>query len=156
MAMKIGYHLIQGTHNTHLMSVIDRNVIPLCTEDEYRGKINYSQVLQESDLSPVKPRCDVIINGTAYAPGGIASEQFAVSVHPATPDGEVLLDKTLLIRGESEYQLENAHSPFTRWKQSRPATFTELELDYSHSFGGECRIDNDHPNAGRVTEKKCV
>lgn len=153
VAVKIGYHLIQDTHNTHLMSVIDRNVIPLCIEDEYRGKISYSQVLQESDLAPVKPRCDVIINGTAYAPGGIASEQFPVSVHLTTPDDKVLLGKSLLIRGESEFQLENAHSPFARWKHTSPSPFTALELDYAHAFGGECRIDKDNPDAGRLTEK---
>lgn len=43
---------------------------PLCEEDEFFGLPNQSSVRQESDFCHFKPRCDVIVNGTAYAPNG--------------------------------------------------------------------------------------
>jgi len=41
---------------------------PLCELDEFFGAMNQSSVRQESDFCHYKPRCDVIVNATAYAP----------------------------------------------------------------------------------------
>lgn len=41
---------------------------PLCEVDEYFGAMNASSVRVESDLCQYKPKCDVIVNATAYAP----------------------------------------------------------------------------------------
>lgn len=41
---------------------------PLLSEDEYFGEMHRSSVRQESDLAPYKPRCDVILNASAYVP----------------------------------------------------------------------------------------
>jgi hypothetical protein len=41
---------------------------PLCEVDEFFGAMNQSSVRQESDFCQYKPRCDVIVNATAYAP----------------------------------------------------------------------------------------
>ncbi len=50
--------------------------------------MNQSSVRQESDLCQYKPKCDVIVNATAYAPGGKPSKRFEVGLHiqrPSTP-----------------------------------------------------------------------
>ncbi|EOX8526669.1 DUF2169 family type VI secretion system accessory protein [Salmonella bongori] len=154
VVMKVGYRLLRGEGGEYSVSVIDEDVVPLCIEDEYRSAVNVSQVIQESDLAPFKPRCDVIINGTAFAPGGIACEQFPVSVRLTTPAGNLLLDKTLLIRGKSEFRLENPQTYFARWRQTSPEPFTELELDYCHSFGGECRIGEEDDCADNIIPEK--
>ncbi|MBJ6386314.1 DUF2169 domain-containing protein [Enterobacter cloacae] len=154
VAMKVGYQLQQCSGSEYRMSVIDKDVIPLCLEDKYRGAVNASQVLRESDLAPLKPRCDVIINGIACAPGGIACEQFPVSVRLVTPNGNLLLDKTLLIRGESEFERVNPYTPFMHWRQTPLRPFTELELDYCHAFGGECRIDEGDESIDRIIREK--
>ncbi|EKS4626892.1 DUF2169 domain-containing protein [Salmonella enterica] len=153
VVMKVGYQLQQDSGSGYRMSVIDQDAIPLCLEDEYRGAINASQVVQESDLAPLKPRCDVIINGTACAPRGIACEQFPVSVRFTMPDGNLLLDKTLLIRGESEFRLVNPYTPFAHWQQTPLQSFTELELDYRYSFGGECRVNENGAGANRINRE---
>lgn len=59
---------------------------PLCEEDTYFGAINHSAVRQESDLCQYKPRCDVIVNATAHAPGGKAARQFDVRLQVQRPD----------------------------------------------------------------------
>ncbi|WP_076902363.1 DUF2169 family type VI secretion system accessory protein [Burkholderia pseudomallei] len=41
---------------------------PLCEADEFFGENVQGSVRQESDLCPYKPRCDVIVNATAYPP----------------------------------------------------------------------------------------
>ena len=52
----------------------------LCEVDEFFGEMNQSSVRQESDLCQYKPKCDVIVNATAYAPGGKQSKRFEVEL----------------------------------------------------------------------------
>jgi hypothetical protein len=53
---------------------------PLAVTDEVHGELNKSSVRQESDLSPFKPRCDVIVIGKAYAPAGRPARRFTVGI----------------------------------------------------------------------------
>ena len=59
---------------------------PLCEQDTYFGAMNESSLRQESDLCQYKPRCDVIVNATAYAPEGNAKARFAVRLRVMQPD----------------------------------------------------------------------
>ncbi|MFZ6748483.1 DUF2169 family type VI secretion system accessory protein [Undibacterium sp. Ren11W] len=59
---------------------------PLCEEDEFFGEMNQSSVRQESDLCQYKPKCDVIVNATAYAPQGKPSKRFEVRLLVKQPD----------------------------------------------------------------------
>lgn len=59
---------------------------PLCESDEFFGDMNKSSVRQESDLCHYKPRCDVIVNATTYAPGGKPARQFDVRLRVTLPD----------------------------------------------------------------------
>ena len=43
---------------------------PLCEVDEFHGEMNASSLRQESDLCHYKPKCDVLVDGAAHAPGG--------------------------------------------------------------------------------------
>lgn len=60
--------------------------VPLCDEDSYFGPINDSAVRQESDLCHYKPRCDVIVNATAHAPGNKPRRRFEVRLRVTRPD----------------------------------------------------------------------
>ena len=53
---------------------------PLVTMDEFYDVANKSSVKQESDLAPYKPDCDVIVNATAYAPGGKPTTWFPAGI----------------------------------------------------------------------------
>ena len=47
---------------------------PLVEADVFAGEPGLSAPLAESDFAPKKPKCDVLLNGTAYAPGGKPAE----------------------------------------------------------------------------------
>lgn len=64
--------------------------LPLCEEDAYFGELGRSGVREESDLCQFKPKCDVIVNGTAHAPGGRAATRFQVRLVVRKPDGPPL------------------------------------------------------------------
>ncbi len=90
VAMKIGYSIEQQEDGTWYADVMDGDALSLCMADEFEGKDGESNLLQESDLAPFKPRCDVIVRGHAHAPGGVAAKQWETRVrlsvgHPAEP-----------------------------------------------------------------------
>ena len=53
---------------------------PLVEADEYTGEPGLSAPLYESDYARYKPRCDVTLNGCAYAPGGKPAEKVGVTL----------------------------------------------------------------------------
>lgn len=59
---------------------------PLCEADEYFGAVGTSSVRQESDLCHYKPKCDVIVNASAYPPPGKAARHCRVRLEVRTPD----------------------------------------------------------------------
>jgi hypothetical protein len=59
---------------------------PLHTDDTPYGAPNQSSIQFESDLAPFKPRTDVIINATAYAPQGKAVHRFQARVRVGLAD----------------------------------------------------------------------
>ncbi|MDC9589465.1 DUF2169 domain-containing protein [Xenorhabdus sp. XENO-10] len=69
VAMKIVYQL-QPVGSGHYQPVLAAPYGELTVQDSFSGEMNQSSVLQESDLAPLKFKCDVIVNGVAYAPGG--------------------------------------------------------------------------------------
>ena len=72
IAMKVGYRLepIENQPGHCRAMVIDKDPLRLCTADTYHGEPGFSSVLEESDLAPFKPRCDVIVVGHSHAPAG--------------------------------------------------------------------------------------
>ena len=129
---------------------------PLALTDECFGEVNKSSVRQESDLVPFKPKCDVIVNATAYAPGGRPSTGFivGVQVNKAADErgasGPVVLDKKLIVTGPRCWE----KGLLGGWKLKPPAmSITSLPLRYEYAFGGECRIELDDPAAERVGTK---
>jgi hypothetical protein len=54
--------------------------VPLVTADEFTGEPGFSAPLIETDFAPIKPRCDVLLNGSAYAPGGKPVDRVTVSL----------------------------------------------------------------------------
>ena len=71
---------------------------PLVTEDVYHGEPNGSSIQQESDLAPFKPKCDVIVSGTAYAPGGLRARSFGAGITIRDKEN-VLVRKRIVITG---------------------------------------------------------
>src|SRR5688500_6483495 len=49
--------------------------VPLVDADRFTGEPGRSATLAECDFAPAKPRCDVLLNGAAHAPGGRPAER---------------------------------------------------------------------------------
>ncbi|MDE9459732.1 DUF2169 family type VI secretion system accessory protein [Xenorhabdus bovienii] len=152
--MKIGYELLPDGQGHCIAELLPAP--PLCLQDEYRGAMNASPVLQESDLAPFKPRCDVIVNGTAYAPAGQPGTEFPVRLSVHSQQGQTLLDKTLTLSGEREY-IRVAPG---EWQLTAPKPVERLPLDYRYAFGGECKMAADDkagrhlPDTARLTPEQ--
>lgn len=150
VAMKTGFRLIQDAQGQWQTQLMENPVPPLCLEDEYAGEINLSPVLRESDLAPLKPACDIIVNGTAYTPGGVAVPSMTAGLQVRSSTGEVLTDKKLRITGPRFYRRQALTG---QWYETEPEPFTSLPLDYRYAFGGECRVEADSEYADRIPEE---
>ncbi|WP_422085594.1 DUF2169 family type VI secretion system accessory protein [Variovorax sp.] len=80
VAMKVGYRLVRGKRGQWQAEVNDDEPVPLTLADEYWGEEGASSPREESDLAPCKPRCDVIVNAAAHAPGGVPASEWEVRV----------------------------------------------------------------------------
>ncbi len=117
----------------------------LVEADEYFGVINKSSVMQESDLVHYKPKCDVIVIGSAYAPGGKPASRFEVGIKIS---GSSSLLKRLVVTGPRSW-----NRGLLGWSLTKPKPIFSLPLQYEYAYGGECRVDIDDPTAKRIKEK---
>ncbi|MFU2318175.1 DUF2169 domain-containing protein [Rahnella sp. PCH160] len=67
IVMKVGYRLEPDESGGYRVRVRDDDTVALNVQDEYLAAVNSSSVIQESDLTPYKPSCDIIISGSACA-----------------------------------------------------------------------------------------
>ena len=131
------------TPNTELQSAEEQQPLAVC--DEYFGEMNKSSVRQESDLAQYKPNCDVIVIGSAYAPGTAPASHFEVGIKIS---GSVELDKRLVITGPRFWEKHGSG-----WILTDPTPIASLPLQYEYAYGGECRINMQDPAAEHVEAK---
>lgn len=128
---------------------------PLLTEDRHLDGDTQAGTLQESDFAPYKPRCDVVVNGAAHAPLGLAMAQFAVNLKVSAA-GKTVIDKTLQVCGERHFRRKGLLKRVVQgsaniatlgllrpnpWHLSTPQKFTQLPLQYAHAVGGQCKLE---------------
>jgi uncharacterized protein YjbI with pentapeptide repeats len=95
--------------------------------DEYLGDDLTSSLKLQSDFVYFKPRTDLSLNGRCYTPGNQARKSCRITFKV----GET--EHALMVFGE-RYWEQNSEGFY---KISDPDPFTELELCYENSFGGE-------------------
>jgi hypothetical protein len=108
--------------------------IPLVMSDVFFGEPGLSAPKYEVDFSPRKPRCDVLLNGSAYAPGGKPATRVAVGLRV----GE--WSKSFAVVGDRVW--------FTAGGvlASSPSPFTVMPISYDCAFGG---TDQRHEDPGQ-------
>jgi hypothetical protein len=144
---------------------------PLVVADQYFDEDGAGSIVQESDLAPYKPRCDVVVIGTAYSPGGVPLPGFLVRIRivaapRATPSphyhtgvgaamppsgivpAAILLDKKVIVTGPRYWK-----KGWLGWSLTKPQPITMLPLRYEYAFGGECRIEVGAKKARKVDLK---
>ena len=105
---------------------------PLVMADEATGKPGFSATLWESDFAFRKKRCDVVLQGAAYAPDGRPAERVRVGLKVGG------WSKQFDVVGGREWRVVGPAIMATR-----PYPFTRQEFSYDTAFGGPDRSDPD-------------
>lgn len=101
---------------------------PLVAADSFSGEPNLSSVLQESDYTPFKPRCDLIFNhAVAHPPKGEPRPSWAVGVKV----GEWV--KRLVVTGPRQLVRDGEN-----WRLSNPEPVATVPICYELAWGGTC------------------
>lgn len=99
--------------------------VPLVTADVFTGEPGMSAVLYESEYAPHKPRCDVVLNGSAYAPGGRPTDRVTVSLRVGA------MKKSFDVVGKRTWL-----GGVLGFSVSSIEPFTVLPFSYNVAFGG--------------------
>lgn len=108
---------------------------PLVMADVYLDEPGLSAILYESDYAPRKPRCDVLLNGSAHAPGGRPTDLVPVSLKVGS------LAKSFSVIGNRVWL-----STIGSFTPSRPQPFQTMPISYGNAFGG---IDMSHKDPAK-------
>ena len=106
--------------------------VPLIEADTFSGEPGFSAPIYESDYAPVKPRCDVLLHGSAYAPRGRPVAKVTVSMRVGS------VTKSFAVVGKRRWQ-----STFVGVYATEPEPFRSLPISYDVAFGGADRSFED-------------
>jgi len=130
--------------------VLSQNQRPLVETDEYYGNHDRTSIRQESDMAPFKPKCDIILAATAYAPGGWPAQRFEVGIKVSSRES-VIADKRLVVTGP---RIWKERLIFWGWKLEKPTPTKSVPLRYEYAYGGNCRIEMNDRAIKRVNKKR--
>lgn len=99
--------------------------VPLVMADTFSGAPGFSAPVHEVDYAPRKPMCDVLLVGSAHAPGGRPVERMTVGLRVGA------LSKTLDVVGDRVWQ-----AGLTGIRPSAPMPFVTMPVSYDTAFGG--------------------
>jgi hypothetical protein len=99
--------------------------LPLVMADEFTGEPGFSATLYESQFPPFKPRCDVLLNGSACAPQGRPARQVPVGLRVGT------MSKAFNVVGD-RYWMDT----LPMISHSEPEPFVRMPITYDRAFGG--------------------
>jgi hypothetical protein len=108
---------------------------PLITADTPWGDPMNTTIRYESDFIPFKLATDIILNGTAHAPGGVTTRSCDVSLQLEKTR------KTIRVFGDRTVHYREGNTPIF----SDPVPFTSMPLRYENAYGGvDVFSDNDY------------
>jgi hypothetical protein len=110
---------------------------PLVMADTFTGEPGFSATRWETDFAFRKARCDVVLNGSAHAPGSRPAEHVRVGLKVGA------WSKTLDVFGHREWR-----SLGPAFVATRPLPFLRQPITYDHAWGGTDRLDPDDPLPG--------
>jgi hypothetical protein len=116
-------------------AVRSKTPIPLVEADLFAGEPGLSAPLAESDFAAKKPKCDVLLHGAAYAPGGKPAEVVPVSLQLGP------ISKSFNVVGARAW-VKDVFS----WKGTHPLPFVKMPISYANAFGGRDESDPDEKN----------
>ena len=99
--------------------------LPLVMADTFSGEPGFSAPLDETDFAPRKPACDVLLNGSAHAPGGRPATRVPVALRVG------VTSKQLDVVGDRVWQAGSSGI-----RASSPRPFATMRISYDLAFGG--------------------
>jgi hypothetical protein len=102
--------------------------------DTFTGEPGFSAVDYEMDFAPVKPRCDVLLIGSAHAPGGRAVTSLPVGLRVGA------MSKGFEVVGDRHWT-----AGVFGVAASNPKPFRRMQLSYDRAFGGRGEVSKDNP-----------
>lgn len=109
--------------------------LPLVMADTFTGEPGFSAPMYEVDFAPRKPRCDILLLGSAYAPGGRPVQRVPVGLRIGN------WKKTFMVVGNRHWETGLAGV-----RATAPEPFTVQPFSYDFAFGG---VDNHHEDASK-------
>jgi hypothetical protein len=106
--------------------------VPLVMTDVFTGEPGFSAPLYENDFAPRKPKCDVLLNGSAYAPGGKPAGRVTVSLRVGS------WSKSFDVVGNRVWQAGALCIAV-----SNPEPFTVMPISYNNAWGGIDKSQED-------------
>src|SRR5262245_62155429 len=113
-------------------TVLAKEQVALTEADIFTGAPGFSATLYETDYAHRKPKCDVLLNGSAYAPMGQRVERVTVSLQVGS------MVKSFDVVGNRHWQ---AGMLATTVSQIEP--FTQMPISYDNAFGGVDKSKED-------------
>ena len=110
--------------------------VKLTGADEFTGEPGRSAPLYETDYAHRKPRCDVLVNGSAYAPNGRKVREVPVGLRVGP------MTKTFLVTGQ-RFWLKG----IVGVSASETQLFDVMPISYNNAFGG---VDDSHADPVKV------
>ena len=110
--------------------------VPLVEADIFAGEPGSSAPLYESDFAPIKPRCDILLNGSAYAAGGRPATRVPVGLQFGT------MMKSFNVIGDRVWE-----SNLLGTKPSWIKPFVRMPITYERAFGG---VDDSQKDPKKV------
>lgn len=107
--------------------------LPLIMADTFTGAPGLSAPVYEADFALRKKRCDVLLVGSAYAPGGRPETRVQVGLRVGS------MTKTLSVVGDRHWR-----TGVSGVSASEPKPFVVMPVSYDRAFGG---VDVKHPEA---------
>ena len=102
--------------------------------DEFSGEPGYSAPLRESDYAHRKPKCDVVLNGSAYAPGERPTPGLEVSLRVGR------MYKSFFVFGARHWD----GAGFSLFP-TEPEPFLQTVISYNSAYGGT-DLNEDQPD----------
>lgn len=109
--------------------------VPLVMADTFEGEPGFSAPVYESEFPPKKPKCDVLLNGSAYAPEGRPAKRVAVSLQVGD------WRKSFAVVGNRVWK-----KGWFGVSSTRPEPFAVMPISYGNAFGG---TDTTHKNPAK-------
>jgi len=106
--------------------------VPLIMADTFTGEPGFSAPMYEADFAPRKPRAEVLVIGSAHAPGGKPAVRILVTLRVGG------VAKTFAVVGDRHWQA--GHRSI---RPSAPEPFVIKPISYDCAFGGTDTRDDD-------------